>query len=245
MRGNDSDTDATSELPEISFRRILYDVAQSYRHRFGRVVIAALLVFGAAAVVGTAVERGVQWSEGNPILFIFAIAGMTMSQIGTTFYAGLLDKVVGEFELGEEPEPIGHVLRTLPYGSLIVADILVTVLSIVASLLLVVPGLIVFTLLAITGPLINIEHVGAFRGMRRSAQLVRHHFWFVFFFVSVPIGIEHQVVHAVHEWVFNHGYVEVFIVEGITGMIVGSVVGLIEVNIAYTLVARDRIQQAG
>ena len=31
--------------------------AQSYRHRFGRVVIAALLVFGVTAVVGTAIDR--------------------------------------------------------------------------------------------------------------------------------------------------------------------------------------------
>ena len=58
------------------------------------------------AVIGTAVEDRVSDRErAYPLLFIFALAGTTMSQVGTTFYAGLLDKVVGEFELGEEPEP--------------------------------------------------------------------------------------------------------------------------------------------
>lgn len=223
-------------------RRILHDVGQSYRHRFGRVAIAALLVFGAAAVIGTVVDRGLTAVEDYPVLFIFASAGATMSQVGTTFYAGLLDKVVGEFELGEEPEPIMHVLRTLPYGSLIVADSLITVLSVIGGFFLVIPGLIIFTLFALTGPVINIEHLGALQGMRRSAQLVRHNFWLVFFFVAVPIGIEHQVIYAVHEWVLSHSIIEVFIIEGITGMIVGSFVGLVEVNIAYALVARDRAQ---
>jgi hypothetical protein len=227
-------------------RRILYDVVQSYRHRFGRVVIAALVVFGAAAVVGVAVEKGLDTAESfNPVVFVFALAGATMSRVGVTFYAGLLDKVVGEYELGEEPEPIGRVLRTLPYGSLIVADILITLATAIAAVFLVIPGLILYTLFAITGPVINIEHLGALRGMRRSAQLVRHHFWFVFFFVAVPLGIEHQLIHAVHELVHDGSYAMVFLVEGITGMIVGSIVGLIEVNIAYAVVARDRAKHVG
>ena len=158
-----------------------------------------------------------------------------MSQVGITFYAGLLDKVVGEFELGEEPEPVLHVLRTLPYGSLIVADILITVLTAIGALLFVIPGLILFTLFAITGPVINIEHVGAIKGMRRSAHLVRPHFWLVFFLVSVPLGVEHQVIHWANELVLHHSLVEVFVVQGITGMIVGSFVGLVEVNVAYAL----------
>jgi hypothetical protein len=241
---DDTPTQAALELPRLSIRRILYDVGQSYRHRFGRVAIAALLVFGIAAVIGTAVDRAVTESEPYPLLYVFALAGSAMSQVGTTFYAGLLDKVVGEFELGEEPGPVMSVLRTLPYGSLIVADILITVFSIIGALFLIIPGLIIYTLFAITGPVINIEHVGAFRGMRRSAQLVRHHFWFVLVFVAIPLFVEHQVIHAVHEWVFDHEIYQVFIVEGVVGMIVGSFVGLVEVNIAYALVARDRAETA-
>ena len=82
---------------------------------------------------------------------------------------------------------------------MIVADILITVCTAIGTVLLVIPGLIVFTLFAITGPVINIEHLGAIRGMRRSAQLVRPHFWLVFFLVSIPLFLEHQVVHWASE----------------------------------------------
>ena len=72
-------------------------------------------------------------------MYVVALAGTAMSQVGITFYAGLLDKVVGEFELGEDPEPVLHVLRTLPYGSLIVADILITAVTALGLVLLVDP----------------------------------------------------------------------------------------------------------
>jgi hypothetical protein len=224
-----------SDHPKIPVRRIIHDVGGSYRHRFGRVVIAAAIVFGLTAVIGAAIEDLVHQSQENLIVYVVALAGTTMSQIGITFYAGLLDKVVGEFELGEEPEPVMHVLRTLPYGSLIVADILITVLTAIGLVLLVVPGMIVFTLFAISGPVINIEHVGAIAGMKRSAYLVRPHFWLVFFLVSIPLFLEHQAVHWAGEVVHHHALIEVFLVQGITGMIVGSFVGLVEVNVAYAI----------
>jgi hypothetical protein len=226
---------AASNVTLIPVRRILHDVGASYRHRFGRVVIAAALVFGATAVIGAAIQDITHRAEPNFVIWVFALAGTAMSQVGITFYAGLLDKVVGEFELGDEPEPILHVLRTLPYGSLIVADILITVVSGIGTLLLVVPGLILFTLFAISGPVINIEHVGAIKGMHRSTQLVRPHFWLVFLLVTVPIGLEEQALHWANELVLHHALIEVFIVQGITGMIVGSFVGLVEVNVAYAL----------
>lgn len=227
-------------LARIPVRQIIHDVGGSYRHRFGRVVVAAAIVFGITAVIGAAVEDLLNKSQENFVVYVFALAGTTMSQVGVTFYAGLLDKVVGEYELGEEPEPVLYVLRHLPYGSLIVADILITVVTAVGMLFLIVPGVILFTLFAITGPVINIEQRGAISAMKRSARLVRTHFWLVLFLVSVPLAVEHQAIHLSHELVFGHSLLEVFIVQGITGMIIGSFVGLVEVNVAYALVKQDR-----
>jgi hypothetical protein len=226
----------------LTVHRILHDVGQSYRHRFGRVVIAAALVFGATATVGVAIERGLDVAEANPVVFIFALAGSTMSQIGITFYAGLLDKVVGEFELGEEPEPIRQVLRTLPYARLLVADLLITLAAMIGAVFFLIPGLILFTLFSLAGPIVNIENRGPIAAMRRSAQLVRHHFWFVLLFVTIPIGLEHQAIHVVHDLYLQERLAEIFIVQGLVGMIVGSFVGLVEVNIAYALVSEDREQ---
>jgi hypothetical protein len=60
----------------------------------------------------------------------------------------------------------------------------------------------------------------------------------------VPVALEHQVIHVVHDLYVREALVEIFIVQGITGMIVGSFVGLVEVNIAYALVAADRADKA-
>ena len=231
------------DVTRVSARRVLRDVGESYRHRFGRVVIAAALVFGLTAVVGAAIQDLTHRAEPNFAVYVVALTGTAMSQVGITFYAGLLDKVVGEFELGEDPEPVLHVLRTLPYGSLIVADILITAVTALGLVLLVIPGLVVFTLLAITGPVINIEHLSALRGMRRSAELVRHHFWLVFLLVAIPIGLEHQIIDLADELVLHHSLIEVFLVQGILGMIVGSFVGLVEVNVAYAL-ELERVEPA-
>ena len=60
-------------------------------------------------------QRLVVW-----LLIILAVlAGVSASVFGSTFYAGLLDKVVGEHHYGHEYLTLGEVLRRLPYGRLV------------------------------------------------------------------------------------------------------------------------------
>lgn len=220
--------------------RILRDVARSYRYRFGRIVVSAAVVFGALAVVDVLVDHVSRHDHPGLLDALILVAGALARAIGTTFYPGLLDRIVGEYELGHPPEPVGRVLRTLPYGSLIIADVLVVLATAVGTLLLVIPGVIAYTLFAITGPLINVEGRGPISGMRRSAQLVRHHFWFVLLLVVVPLELEHAVVHASSHFFIHDALVVVFALNAVTGMIVGSFVGLVVVNVAFALVRDDR-----
>ena len=81
-------------------------------------------------------------------------------------------------------------------------------------LFFVIPGMIVFTLFAITGPVINIEHVGAITGMQRSAELVRHHFWLVLVFVAASRSSSSTRPSMGHEWVVDHALSQVFLVAG-------------------------------
>ena len=50
------------------------------------------------------------------------------------------------------------MLRSLPWGSLILADLLVALIVVVGLVALIIPGLIAITLLAVVGPVIEIEH---------------------------------------------------------------------------------------
>ena len=58
------------------------------------------------------------------------------SALGLTFYAGMLERLVGSVERGEPAQPVFTVLRTLPWGRLLVAEAILIVFSAVASVAL-------------------------------------------------------------------------------------------------------------
>ncbi len=100
-----------------------------------------------------------------PLLVIAGVA-----TFGTTFFAGLLDRIVGEEERGHPRRSLREVLRTLPYWRLIGADVLLSLGAVVALLLLVVPGLIFYTFFSLVGPAVVMEDRGVFDGFRRSVR---------------------------------------------------------------------------
>lgn len=198
-------------------------------------MITAAVVFGTMAVFDVFVDEVSRGNHTGVLAAVFVVSGALVNAIGMTFYPGLLDRIVGEYEAGHSLEPVGRVLRTLPYRSLIVADVLVVLATAIGLVLLVIPGVVVYTLFAITGPVINIEGWGPISGMRRSAQLVRRHFWFVLVLVVVPLVIEHAIVEGAEHTLVGHALLTVFLANAVTGMIVGSLVGLIVVNVAFAL----------
>ena len=71
---------------------------------------------------------------------------------------------------------------------------------------------------------------------------MRPHFWVTLGLVTVPLQVEQVVLHAVHYTdIFDHPLVPAFLLNGLLGMVVGSVVGLVEVVLAYDLILRGRL----
>ena len=227
-----------NELPGVGVRTVLGAALRVYRHRFVLVAGSALVVFGITAgidvlfdVLGDAVDD----SPGllAPLLVIAGVA-----TFGTTFFAGLLDRIVGEEERGHPRRSLREVLRTLPYWRLIGADVLLSLGAVVTLLLLVVPGLIFYTFFSLVGPAVVMEDRGVFDGFRRSVRLVRGHFWLTFVLVTLPILFEEDVVHGVVALVHDASPFLVFVVNALAGAVVGSVVALVEVMLASRLAMR-------
>lgn len=227
-----------NELPGVGVRTVLGAALRVYRHRFVLVAGSALVVFGISAgidvlfdVLGDAVDD----SPGllAPLLVIAGVA-----TFGTTFFAGLLDRIVGEEERGHPRRSLREVLRTLPYWRLIGADVLLSLGAVVTLLLLVVPGLIFYTFFSLVGPAVVMEDRGVFDGFRRSVRLVRGHFWLTFVLVTLPILFEEDVVHGVVALVHDASPFLVFVVNALAGAAVGSVVALVEVMLASRLAMR-------
>jgi hypothetical protein len=199
-----------------------------------RVIVPGLVIFGLDALQGTfyteiAVDHLGVGSIVGAVLF-------GASSLGLTFYAGMLERLVGSVERNEAAQPVFTVLRTLPWWRLLVAEAILLVISALASVALVVPALIVGTLFALVGPLINLLNSSVPDAFRRSLQLVWPHFMLVFAIITLPLAVEHEVVVFVAELVPHEHIWAVFLTTFILGDLFGMALGLLEVTLAERLV---------
>jgi hypothetical protein len=225
-----------TQVAPIRAGEVLRAALTTGRRRFLRVASAALVVFGFAATLDVLVASLLDWvDDGDPLFLVSSLLATSFAAVGWTFFAGLLDRTVGE-EHGAPPLPIGTVLRTLPYGRLLLAGFLLTVGAGVLALALLVPGLVFFTYFCLVGPIINLEDRSIRAAFRRSAQLVRSHFRLTLLLVTLPVLFEQQVIHGV-EIAVDASLWLAFLLNVAGGALIGSVVGLIEVTLAYRLAA--------
>jgi hypothetical protein len=219
---------------------------RTYRERFARVAGTAFVVFGAIAgidVVATIlVVDHVSSPAGDAIA---STAAGVFAMAGVVIYAGVLDKVVGAHLHGEPDLTVSEIMRVLPLGRLIAADLVLALATMVGLALFVVPGVVLFTLWSLVGPSITIEDRKVASAFARSWHLVRRRFWLTFVLVTLPLQVEQALLHAIHYTeLFDHPLVPAVVLNGLLGTIVGSIVGLVEVVLAYELIAHDR-ERAG
>jgi len=171
---------------------------------------------------------------------ITSAAAAVFGTVGVVIYAGVLDKVVGAHLHGHPDLTIPEIWKVLPLRRLIVADVIFAVATLAAFTLLAIPGIVLFTLWALVGPVITIEDKPVRAAFRRSARLVRRHFWLTFGLVVLPVQVEQWALHAIHyAEIFDHPAVPAFLLNGALGAVIGSLVGLVEVVLTYELIATD------
>ncbi len=201
----------------------------------GRVIVPALVIFGLDAFQSTwftdIATDHLGWESVTDVV-VFGV-----SSLGLTFYSGTLERLVGAVERNQTPQPVSQVLATLPWIRLILADVILVVVSAVASLFLIVPGLIISTLLALVGPLINLLDSSVPDAFRRSVRLVWPHFWIVFVMITVPLAVEHELVVLIADVVPHENVFAVFFTNFALGASIGLVLGLIEVSLAERLIS--------
>jgi hypothetical protein len=230
----DPTPDPTGDRPRVRPRDIWSMALRTARAEPGRVFIPAIFIFGLDAANSTLFTEFSVDHLGTESLGAALV--LLVSTLGLTFYSGLLERLVGAVERGHEAPAVGQVLRTLPYVRLLVADGILWVLSGLASLAFVIPGLIVTTLFALIGPLINMEDLSVRAAFRRSASLVAPRFLLVLFMITIPLGIEHELVDAAAYLVPHEHIWLVFLTYLAGGLSFGVLLGLVEVSLAERLV---------
>jgi hypothetical protein len=167
------------------------------------------------------------------------LSATAVSILGTVLLSGFLCRMVGEAEHGQEPATVLQVVRHLPWWRLIRADILVVMITIIGVLLLIIPGAVAFTLLAVIGPVIEIEGRTVYAALRRSVRLTRQRFWTVVLLATLPVFLA-----SVIESVIPHPHdvpeiLEVLAIRGIGEGLIEAAIGLILVELCYRLIALD------
>jgi hypothetical protein len=128
------------------------------------------------------------------------VLSLVTAYLAYYLYLAYAEGIVRRVRRGEQRRGLRGVVDDLTGASrfvpgVTVAAIIVVTITSAATLLLVVPGVWLYTRWSLTTPVIREEAVGPLAAMRRSRELVRGNFWFVFMTASVAYYLEGVVIH--------------------------------------------------
>jgi hypothetical protein len=234
----------TSRDPTLRFRPIAAAVVHTARRHAWRILVVSIAVSAVTVAAELAADHLLDRADVTEAL-VGALSTSTLSLLGAVFLSGFLCRLVSSTEHGKTGQAadgsrIRDVLRSLPWGSLILADLLATLIIVAGLVALIIPGLIAITLLAVVGPVIELEHRSALAGLRRCVHLVRPHFWRVAAFATLPLLVANGIVAFLPDPSGTTDVVTTLVVRSVGEGILESVVGLLLVELCYRLIAADR-----
>jgi hypothetical protein len=221
-------------------RAVLAAAAGAGRQDTGRILAVAIAVSLITAGGDILVDHFVDPS--NAAAYTVADLSTTaVSLLGTVFLSGLICRLTTAMQAGGERPGLGQVARSLPWGRLVLGDLAVVAIVLVGVLLLVIPGLIAFTLLAIVGPVIELEDRKVGAALRRSASLVRRQFWRCFLLAGLPLILINELEAILPE---PHGGGEIALNLAIRGLAEGTLEAAISVVLVALTVRLIALQKA-
>jgi hypothetical protein len=223
--------------PRTTARAVVSVALRVCRRRAATLALIGIIVFAPLAVlealaVGFVHDRS-GGAFGQRAIALTAYLGISLLMLGSALCAGLLDTVVGQ-EFGEEDVGWRRAIRTLPYGRLIGVDLSQALVIGTLSMLGFIPGLIAFTVTCLAGSLVMIEHLGVRAALVRSIALTRRRFWLTFVVVTLPVAVEHQVVHALTVWI-SMPFAVAWLVHAVAAVVFLVPVVVVEITLAHHL----------
>ncbi len=198
----------------------------------GAALFAPLALLESAA--GQAIHDGLASGSGAGRAGAMVVwLGVALLMFGSALCAGFLDRLVGH-EFGHDDVPFRLAVRTIPYATLIGVDVAQAVLVGAGGVLGLVPGVVVYTLTCLAGPLVILEGRGVRGGLSRSAALTSKRFGLTLLVVAVPVGVEHEVLHALEAWI-GFRFAVLLLLHAVAAVLVLVPVVLCEITLAHEL----------
>jgi hypothetical protein len=235
------------ERSRISIGATLAVAARTYSDQARLLVPAALVLFAPLSLLGVLVGD-VEGAPEEPdvltgvLLSAEAIVQFAALALGEVFFMGLAVAAVSESRTGERRPKLIALARELPWGRLVVADLIITLGTALGLLLLIVPGIVFFAWFALAAPLIEIEELRLGSAFRRSRRLVRGHFLSVLLLLGGSYAGS-SVLAAVAEegelLPFEHSLLGDFVTVLAADVLLTPIVAVIAAVLAYELIRLD------
>ncbi len=228
----------------LTYPRVLREAWGMFRQHYRRVALVAVLLFVPPQLVVAGLGAIRLDLETDPDLlrglgYVIGLLMVTLVRLlGPVVFAGYLDEAVGHEYFRGRRTSLSTVLRTLPWGRLLGADLILVIGTVVGLAAFILPGLIWLTLLGLVGPVIVQERRGLLDGFGRTLEISRRATRMIFLLVVVTLAVESLAHELVHQS-FHHGS---FLLEvtasWLVSAVIGGIVGLLEVALATELMAR-------
>jgi hypothetical protein len=184
----------------LSARAVAREVIAAYRAHWLFLIVAAVLVLLPQALADGFLDHleieGVHSARDAAILAAVPLT-VVVNLFGQAFYAGLTAAAVIEWREHRSLPNIRALLRSVPLGTLVLLDFVLTIGSAIGFVLLLVPGLIWLAYFSVAPAIVKFEHRGVWDSLRRSRELVRGYFWPVMWMVVGTITITEFAVSAI------------------------------------------------
>jgi hypothetical protein len=175
-----------------------------------------------------------------PLSLLADLSASGVSILGAVFLSGFVTRLVGGTDDGSDSVSVRQVLRTLPWARLVGADLLVVLIVVAGLIALVIPGLVAINLFAVVGPVIEIENRPVIASLRRSAHLVRPHFWTVALLVTLPVAVAAEIDDIAPHPSSVPAILAILAIRGLGEALAETAIGLILVKLCYRHIALDR-----
>jgi hypothetical protein len=220
---------------KLSVGDTLSETFSIYRDQAGVLLPVAFWLFLVVAIA--------ELLAGDNELSLFLVAfvlGLTI----TFLYQGMVVALIKDVQDGRRDHSIGELMRlVLPVlMPLIGAGLLVAIGAGIGLLLLVAPGLYLFTIWAVTAPVIMVERRGVFDALGRSRQLVRGYGWPVLgvILVALLMGIVVAVLLAIVAGAITDGEIVGAVFSTLAATVTAPIEGLVASVLYFRLLDLQR-----
>jgi hypothetical protein len=183
---------------KLSFRSVLRSGAGTVRSSWRLLLVTAVVVFVPVGLL-EALDTRIQELDKDAFtdlqllgLLAITVVHPGLALLGDVFYTGVVAASATQTRTGAT-RPVGQLVRTLRYRTLITVDLLFGLVFVAGLAVLVVPGLVFFTWFALAAPVVELEGRGVGAAFRRSRELVRGSFWRVFAII-VPLELSTEAL---------------------------------------------------